>query len=104
MAARSMEIPTDPQGQAYGAYLVNRHGIWIKLRVNAGIGSLCMAENRRTRIDPTAMSRDTTRQRNWRHHYRITDETGEFHVEIGNEHLAKRADRAIRTLMQHGVH
>ena len=85
------KIPTDPQGQAYGAYLVNRHGIWIKLRVNAG---------RR----PTAMSRDTTRQRNWRHHYRITDETGEFDVEIGNEHLAKKADRAIRTLMQHGVH
>jgi putative DNA primase/helicase len=50
------------------------------------------------------MSRDTTRHRNWRHHYRIMDETGEFDVEIGNEHLAKKADRAIRILIRHGVH
>ena len=32
----------------------------------------------RTKIDPVALSRDTSRQRNWRHHYLITDETGEF--------------------------
>ena len=58
----------------------------------------------RTRIDPVALSRDTSPQRNWRHRYLVTDETGQFPVEIGNEHLAKKADRAISTLMRRGVH
>ena len=55
-------------------------------------------------IDPVALSHDTSRQRNWRHRYLITDETGQLPVEIGNEHLAKKADHAIRTLMRHGAH
>ena len=25
------EIPTDPTGKHYGAYMVNRHGVWTKL-------------------------------------------------------------------------
>ena len=55
-------------------------------------------------IDPVALSRDISPQRNWRHRYLITDETGEFPVEIGNEHFGKKADPAISILMRHGVH
>jgi putative DNA primase/helicase len=98
------EIPTDPAGTSYGpTYMTNRHGVWTKL--NAGGSDLYVWRRiARTKIDPVALSRDTSPQRNWRHRYRITDETGEFLVEIANEHLAKKADRAISVLMRHGVH
>ena len=100
------EIPTDPAGDRYGAYMTNRHGVWAKLGAGgSGLSDLYVWRRiARTRIDPMALSRDTTPQRNWRHRYRITDETGQFEVEIGNEHLAKKADRGISTLMRHGVH
>ena len=61
-------------------------------------------ESAGTKIEPVALSRDTSRQRNWRHRYLITDETGQFPVEIGNEHLAGKATHAISTLMRRGVH
>jgi hypothetical protein len=99
------KIPTDPTGESYGAYLVNRHGVWWKLRVGTGLEGLYVWRRiARTRIVPVAMSRDTTRQRNWRRHYAITDETGEFAVEIGAEKLAKKADPAITALVRCGVH
>jgi len=98
------EIRTDPTGKHYGKnYLVNRHGVWTRLNVG-GADLYVWRRIVRTRIDPEALSRDASPQRNWRHRYRITDETGQFPVEIGNEHLAKKADHAIRTLMRRGVH
>ena len=101
---KNRQIPTDPDGKRYGKnYLVNRHGVWTKL--DAGGPDLYVWRRiARTRIDPLALSRDTSPQRNWRHRYLITDETGEFPVEIGNEQLGKKADRAISILMKHGVH
>ena len=103
--ARQSKIPTDPHGQTYGAYVVNSHGVWSKLRVSSGLDGLFVWRRiARTRIDPVAMSRDTTPQRNWRRRYLITDGTGQFAVEIGNEDLAKKADRAIRIFMRRGVH
>jgi uncharacterized protein (DUF927 family) len=97
------EIPTGPAGTHYGAFMVNRHGVWTKLGAG-GSGLYVWRRIARTRIDPVALSRDTSPQRNWRHRYLVTDETGQFSVEIGNEHLAKRADHAIRTLMRRGAH
>jgi uncharacterized protein (DUF927 family) len=97
------EIPTDPTGEHYGAYMVNRHGVWTKLSAG-GPGLYVWRRIVRTRIDPVALSRDTSPQRNWRHRYLVTDETGQFPVEIGNEHLARQANRAISTLMSRGVH
>jgi hypothetical protein len=100
---RKQEIPADPAGNHYGAYMVNRHGVWTKL--NAGPSDLYVWRRiARTKIEPVALSRDTGPQRNWRHRYLITDETGEFAVEIGNELLAGKARRAIGTLIRHGVH
>jgi hypothetical protein len=98
------EIPTDPTGTHYGKdYMVNRHGVWARL--NAGGEDLYVWRRIvRTRIDPQALSRDTSPQRNWRHRYRITDETGQFPVEIDSEQLAKKADRAISILIRHGAH
>jgi uncharacterized protein (DUF927 family) len=98
------EIPTDPTGTHYGKnYMVNRHGVWARL--NAGGEDLYVWRRIvRTRIDPVALSHDTSPQRNWRHRYLVTDATGQLMVEIGNEHLAKKADHAIRTLMRRGVH
>ena len=97
------EIPTDSAGNHYGAYMVNRHGVWTEL--NAGGSDLYVWRRiARTRIDPVALSRDMSPQRNWRHRYLITDETGQFSVEIGNEQFGKKADRAISTLMRRGVH
>ena len=98
------EIPTDPTGTHYSKnYMVNRHGVWARL--SAGGEDLYVWRRIvRTRIDPVALSHDRSRQRNWRHRYRITDATGQLTVEIGNEHLAKKADHAIRILMRHGVH
>ena len=101
--AQRVEIPTEPAGKPYGRYLVNRHGVWT--RQSAGAADLFVWRRiARTRIDPVALSRDTSSQRNWRHRYLITDETGEFPVEIGKEKLGKRADPAISILMKHGVH
>jgi hypothetical protein len=97
------EIPAEPVGTHYGAYIVNRSGVWTKLKVGPTDLNVC----RRiagTKIEPVALSRDTSRQRNWRHRYLITDETGQFPVEIGNEHLAGKATHAISTLMRRGVH
>ncbi len=99
------KIPTDEAADAkfYGNYKTTRHGVWTKVWAGAS-GLYVWRRIVRTRIDPVALSRDTSPQRNWRHRYRITDETGEFSVEIGNELLAKKADRAISTLMRRGVH
>ena len=98
------EIRTDPAGKHYGKnYMVNRHGVWTRLNVG-GADLYVWRRIVRTRIDPQALSRDTSRQRNWRHRYRITDETGQFPVEIGSEQLAKKADRAISILMRRGAH
>jgi hypothetical protein len=101
--AQKVQIPSDPAGKSYGKYLVNRHGIWITQ--NAGAADLFVWRRiARTQIDPAALSRDTSPQRNWCHRYLITDETGEFPVEIGNEKLGKDANSAISILMKHGVH
>jgi uncharacterized protein (DUF927 family) len=102
---RKQEIPTDPDGECYGKkFLVNRHGVWTRLNAGGLDDLFVWRRIARTRIDPVALSRDTSPQRNWRHRYRVTDETGEFQIEVGNEHLSKRADRAINILMKHGVH
>jgi uncharacterized protein (DUF927 family) len=98
------EIPTDPTGKHYGKnYMVNRHGVWTRLNIG-GADLYVWRRIVRTRIDPQALSRDTSPQRNWRHRYLVTDETGQFPVEIGNEHLARQANRAISILMRQGVH
>jgi hypothetical protein len=104
--ARKRKIPTDPNGKLYGKnYMVNSHGVWTRLDATGGLHDLYVWRRiARTKIDPIALSRDTSRQRNWRHRYCITDETGQFEVEIGNEKLAKTADGATRILMKHGVH
>jgi putative DNA primase/helicase len=79
------------------------HGVWTRL--DAGGADLYVWRRIvRTRIDHAALSRDTTAQRNWRHHYLITDETGEFQVSIGNEKLSKDAGSAISFLIKHGIH
>jgi hypothetical protein len=95
---------SDPSGSKFGAYLVNtRTGVWTQL--NAGAEGLYVWRRiARTPIEPVALSRDTTRHRNWRHRYRITDETGQHFVDIDAADLGKTADRAIRTLMRRGVH
>jgi uncharacterized protein (DUF927 family) len=102
---RKQKIPTDLEGEHYGRnYLVNRHGVWTRLGAG-GLDDLYVWRRiARTRIDPVALSRDTSPQRNWRRRYRITDETGQFAVEIDSELLGKRADRAINVLVRHGVH
>lgn len=96
--------PIEPTGKRYGRnYLVNVHGVWTRL--DAGGADLYVWRRiARTRIDHAALSHDTTAQRNWRHHYLITDETGEFQVSIGNEKLSKDAGSAISFLIKHGIH
>lgn len=96
-------IPADPHGTHYGKhYMVNRHGVWTRL--NAGSPELYVWRRiARTQIDPVALSRDTSKQRNWRHRYRISDETGRFDVEVGSEKLADRASPAISILMKRGL-
>jgi uncharacterized protein (DUF927 family) len=97
---------TDPTGQRYGAYLVSRHGVWTKQYVGGGeghSGPYVWRRIARTRIEPVALSRDTSSQRNWRTRFLITDETGEFAVDIGSEHLTKKAERAIVILIKHGA-
>ena len=104
LKAQKQHIPSDPAGKPYGKnYLVNKHGVWTKLDVG-GPDLYVWRRITRTRIDPTALSRDTSQQRNWRHRYLITDETGEHPVEIGSEKLGKDAGSAISILMKHGVH
>lgn len=98
------EIRTDPVGKNfYGAYMTTKHGVWTKLNAG-GPGLFVWRRICRTRIDPDALSRDMSPQRNWRHRYLVTDETGQFPVEIGNELLVKKADRAITILIRHGIH
>jgi hypothetical protein len=97
---------TDPTGPRFGAYMVSRHGVWTKQYASGGEGHSGPYVWRRiakTRIEPVALSRDTTARRNWRTRFLITDETGEFPVEIASEHLAKKADPAIVILIKHGV-
>jgi hypothetical protein len=54
------KIPTDPTGKHYCAYMVNRHGVWARL--NAGGEDLYVWRRIvRTRIDPVALSHDTSR-------------------------------------------
>jgi putative DNA primase/helicase len=97
-------IPTDPTGKSYGKnYLVNKHGVWTRLGLG-GPDLYVWRRIARTRIDHDALSRDTTAQRNWRHHYLITDETGEFQVSVGNEKLSRDAGPAISFLIKHGIH
>jgi uncharacterized protein (DUF927 family) len=99
---RKQEIPVEPVGAHYGAYIVNRHGVWMK----SNIGSTDLNvwwRITRTSIEPVALSRDLSPQRNWRHEYLITDETGRNLIEIGNEHLVGKATRGITTLIRHGV-
>jgi hypothetical protein len=98
------EIRTDPAGKKfYGSYMTTKHGVWTKLNAG-GPGLFVWRRICRTRIDPEARSRDISPEKNWRQHYLITDETGQFPVEIGDEHLAKKADRAITILIRRGVH
>jgi hypothetical protein len=96
---------TDPTGQRFGVYMVSRHGVWTKQYASGEghSGPYVWRRIAKTRIEPVALSRDTTARRNWRTQFLITDETGEFPVEIASEHLAKKADRAIVILIKHGV-
>lgn len=96
---------TDPTGQRYGAYMVGRHGVWTKQFVGSGehYGPYVWRRIAKTRIEPVALSRDTSSQRNWRTRFLITDETGEFPVDVGHEHLTKTAERAFVILIRRGV-
>jgi uncharacterized protein (DUF927 family) len=94
---------TDPTGPRYGAYMVNRQGVWTKQYVSAGDVPYVWRRIARTRIEPVALSRDISSRRNWRTRFLITDETGEFPVDIGSEHLAKDAGQAIVILIKHGA-
>ena len=97
--------PTQPAGRYYGKnYLVNPHGVWTRLDAGGGPDLHVWRRITRTRIDPLALSYDTSPQHNWRHHYLITGETGELSVSIGNEKLGKEANSAISILMKYGVH
>jgi Domain of unknown function (DUF927) len=103
---RERDRITDPTGPRYGAYMVSRHGVWTKQYASSGEGHSGPYVWRRiakTRIEPVALSRDASPQRNWRTRFLITDETGEFPVEIASEHLAKKAEPAIVILIKHGV-
>jgi Domain of unknown function (DUF927) len=95
---------SDPSGTHYGAYMVNRHGVWSKLYAGSDFSGLYVWRRiAKTRIEPKALSRDTSPRRNWHTRFLITDETGEFPIDIANELLAKKADRAIAILIRHGV-
>lgn len=97
---------TDPTGKRFGAYMVSRHGVWTKQFASGGEGHSGPYVWRRiakTRIEPVALSRDTTARRNWRTRFSITDETGQFEVDIGSEQLTKKAEPAIVILIRHGV-
>jgi hypothetical protein len=97
-----VEPAREPVGDRYGAYLVNRFGVWAQQR--ASIAEIFAWKRiTHTRIDPIALSHDH-RNHNWRHRYRLTDETGQKGLEIANEHLAQKANRAISVLLRDGVH
>ena len=98
-------IPSEPIGKSYGrSFLVSRHGVWFRQAV-AGLDTLYVWRRiAKTRIDPEALSYDTTPQENWRHCYLITGENGRVFVDIDEEHLGGKANRAINRLMRHGVH
>lgn len=60
LKAQKQHIPSDPAGKPYGKnYLVNKHGVWTKLDVG-GPDLYVWRRITRTRIDPTALSRDTS--------------------------------------------
>ncbi len=96
---------TELTGERFGKkFLVNRHGVWLRLSVG-GIDELFVWRRiARTEIKPIALSRDTSAQRNWRHRYRMIDETGQFEVEVDKQALGKHANRGINKLMQYGLH
>ena len=96
------ELPGTKIGKRY---LANRIGVWVKSDVSPGLDELFVWRRFvRTQIEPSALSRDTSQQRNWRHRYLITDETGPFKVEVDKAALGKHANSAINKLMRHGVH
>jgi hypothetical protein len=96
------ELPGTKIGKRF---LANRIGVWVKADVSVGLEELFVWRRFvRTQIEPDALSRDTSPQRNWRHRYRVTDETGEFMVEVDKAALGKAANPAIVKLMRHGVH
>jgi uncharacterized protein (DUF927 family) len=58
----------------------------------------------KTRIDPEALSYDTSPQRNWQHRFLVTGEIGQSPVDIDAEYLGETAKRAINMLVRRGVH
>jgi uncharacterized protein (DUF927 family) len=104
--AQNKKIPSEPAGKRYGRspYLTNRHGVWVGLNTG-GLDDLPVWRRiAKTCVEPEALSYDTTRRRNYQYRYLITGEIGQFPVDIPAEHLGKKADRAINTLVGHGVH
>jgi uncharacterized protein (DUF927 family) len=104
-ASHHKEFPSEPTGQLYTrSYLVNRHGVWFR-RAIARLDDLYVWRRiTKTRIDPEALSYDTTPQRNWQYRYRVTGEIGAIPVDIDAVQVGKAADGAIKTLIRHGVH
>jgi hypothetical protein len=103
---QNKKIPSEPVGKFYGRspYMTNRHGVWVRLNTG-GLDDLNVWRRIvKTCVEPEALSYDTTPQRNWRHRYFLTGETGQETVDIPVEHLGKDAARAINTLMRRGAH
>jgi uncharacterized protein (DUF927 family) len=91
-------------GTSYGrSYMATRRGVWVRIGIAGLEEPHIWRRITKTRIDPEARSRDTTRHRNVRHRFRITDEFGESLIDIPAQYLGKDANRAIDMLMQHGV-
>lgn len=83
---KDQHVPNQIEGQQYGKNFVsNRHGVWTKQFFL--VDGYVLRRITRTRIDHVALSYDTTPQHNWRHRYQVTNELGEFDVEIGSELL-----------------
>jgi hypothetical protein len=103
-AAEDHQLLTEPKGTAYGRnYVADRNGVWFRLSIG-GLEDLAVWRRiAKTRIDPVARSRDTSRRRNVRHCFSITDELGKSSIEIPAQYLGKDANRAIDMLMQHAV-
>jgi uncharacterized protein (DUF927 family) len=92
-------------GKHYGRtpYLTNRLGVWVRLDVG-GLDDLPVWRRiAKTCVEPEALTYDTTPQRNLQHRYLVIGETGQLLVDIPAEHLGKKADRAINTLIRHIV-
>ena len=100
------KIPSEPTGNRHGRtpYLTNRHGVWVGLDIGGLDDIPVWRRIAKTCVEPEALSYDTTRRRNLQHRYLVTGETGQLSVDIPAEHLGKKADRAINTLVRHGVH